>query len=184
MADFFEALDDDHVAFIERQPMFFTATAAADGRINLSPKGQDTFRVIDAKTCAYLDLTGSGNETAAHIKRDGRITIMFNSFDKKPLILRLYGRGRIAAAETPEYTKHIDRFADIPGARQIIFIDIDSIQTSCGYAVPEMDVVRVRDVLTKWSTAKGPEGLRDYRQEKNTKSIDGFDTGLVVPGSE
>jgi hypothetical protein len=178
MAEFFDSLTDEHIAFIARQPMFFVATAAAEGRINLSPKGQDTFRVIDLKTCAYLDLTGSGNETAAHLKRDGRITAMFNSFDKKPLILRLYGRGRVAAKGSADFAAHADKFEDIPGARQMIFIDIESVQTSCGYAVPEMTLTRPRPVLNQWAKAKGEEGLREYQKANNQISIDGFETGL------
>ncbi|WDI31668.1 pyridoxamine 5'-phosphate oxidase family protein [Hyphococcus flavus] len=180
MAEFFDRLQDDHKKFIANQPMFFVATAAADGRINLSPKGQDTFRVFSDTTCAYLDLTGSGNETAAHIKRDGRITVMFNSFDKKPLILRLYGRGRAVASGEETFVTHQAMFPELPGARQIIFIDIESVQTSCGYAVPEMSFVSERHVLRKWSTAKGEDGIRDYWREKNTTSIDGFETGLLV----
>ncbi|WP_425409391.1 pyridoxamine 5'-phosphate oxidase family protein [Hyphococcus sp.] len=182
MADFFDRLQDDHIAFIHRQPMFFVATAAADGRINLSPKGRDTFRVIDPAIGGYLDLTGSGNETAAHLKRDGRITFMFNSFDKKPLILRLYGRGRVAAKGSAEFEAHADKFPETPGARQIILIDIQSVQTSCGFAVPEMQLVSERDILTKWSLAKGEEGLRDYWAERNAKSIDGFETGMAPEG--
>ncbi len=184
MAAFFDRLNEKHIAFIERQPMFFVASAAAEGRINLSPKGMDTFRVIDAATVAYLDLTGSGNETAAHIKRDGRVTVMLNSFDKVPLILRLYGRGRVAAMGSAEFAAHKDRFPGLPGARQIIFIDIDSVQTSCGYAVPEMALVAERQVLAQSTLAKGEEGLRNYQREKNMKSIDGFETGLVVADHE
>lgn len=181
MAEFFDRLTDDHIEFIERQPMFFVATAAADGRINLSPKGLDTFCVIDQSTAAYLDLTGSGNETAAHINRDGRITVMFNSFDKKPLIMRLYGRGRVAGLGTPEFEVHRSRFAETPGARQIIFIDIESVQTSCGYAVPEMTLTRPRPILTRKLSALGEEGVREYQLERNRLSIDGFDTGLAPP---
>ncbi|MCK5747935.1 MAG: pyridoxamine 5'-phosphate oxidase family protein [Oricola sp.] len=179
MAAFFEELAEDHVAFIERQPIFFVATAASDGRINLSPKGQDSFRVLSPKRCAFLNLTGSGNETDAHLKRDGRITVMFNSFDKKPLILRLYGHGRSAPFGSPDFEETKPLFPDIPGARQIVFIDIESVQTSCGYAVPEMDLVRQRPVLNQWAQAAGPEKVAAYWREKNTKSIDGFDTELA-----
>jgi hypothetical protein len=178
MAAFFDALSDDHIAFIARQPIFFTATAAADGRINLSPKGQDSFRVIDPKTCAFLNLTGSGNETDAHLKRDGRITVMFNSFDKKPLILRIYGRGRCAPFGSPEFDEATSLFPDMPGARQIVFIGVESVQTSCGFAVPEMTLVRHRPTLNQWAQAAGPEKLAAYWREKNTRSIDGFETKI------
>lgn len=179
MAAFFDSLSDELIAFIERQPVFFVATAAADGRVNLSPKGQDCFRVLSPNACAFLNLTGSGNETDAHLKRDGRITVMFNSYDKKPLILRLYGRGRTAPSGSLAFEETISRFPDIPGARQIVFIDIESVQTSCGYAVPEMDLVRQRPVLNQWAQAAGPEKIAAYWREKNTKSIDGFDTTLA-----
>ena len=178
MAEFFDALTDDHIEFINAQPMFFVATAAADGRINLSPKGQDSFRVLSDNRCAFLNLTGSGNETDAHLKRDGRITVMFNSYDKKPLILRLYGRGHSAFTGSPDFEEHKSRFAELPGARQIVFIDVESVQTSCGFAVPEMDLVRQRPVLNQWAQAKGEEGLAEYWREKNVNSIDGFETKL------
>ena len=178
MAEFFDHLSEKLASFVEEQPMFFVATAASDARINLSPKGMDTFRVLDSKTCAYLDLTGSGNETAAHIKHDGRITIMFNSFTRNPMILRVYGKGRVAALGTPEFEAHIERFPKLAGTRQIIFIDIDSVQTSCGYAVPEMTLVGERDTLIRYSENKGEAFLAEYRREKNTESIDGLATGL------
>lgn len=178
MADFFTELDDKMIRFIDEQPMFFTATACAEGRINLSPKGMDTFRVIDPRTCAYLDATGSGNETAAHIRNDGRITIMFNSFTRNALILRLYGRGRVAGHNDSAFAAHVDRFPFLPGARQIIFIDIESIQTSCGYGVPEMTVERERQTLVKWAENKGPEGIEAYQADRNRTSIDGFETGI------
>lgn len=182
MAAFFDELNSEHIAFIQRQPMFFVATAAADGRINLSPKGQDSFRVISPNACAFLNLTGSGNETAAHLKRDGRITVMFNSYDKKPLIMRLYGRGHAAPAGSEEFEHSKSLFPDIPGARQIVFIGIDSVQTSCGFAVPEMELVRQRPVLNQWAEAAGPEKVAAYWREKNTKSIDGFDAEIPETG--
>lgn len=178
MADFFDELTDDHIAFIERQPMFFVATAAADGRINLSPKGDDSFRVLSPKRVAFLNLSGSGNETDAHLKRDGRITFMFNSFDKKPLILRIYGMGTSAPFGTPEFEAHKGRFPDIPGARQIIFADVGSVQTSCGFAVPEMTLVRQRPTLRQYAQSRGQEVLAEGWRKKNAKSIDGFDTVL------
>lgn len=178
MAEFFEELSEDHIAFIARQPIFFTATAAADGRINLSPKGDDTFRVLAPGRVAFMNLTGSGNETDAHLKRDGRITIMFNSFDKKPLILRIYGRGKTAPFGTPEFEENKAHFSEIPGARQIVFVDVESVQTSCGFAVPEMTLVRPRPVLRQFAQSRGPEFLAQNWRTKNAKSIDGFATDL------
>ncbi len=178
MAEFFDALTDDHIDFIKRQPMFFVATAAADGRINLSPKGDDAFRVLSPKRVAFLNLTGSGNETDAHLKRDGRITFMFNSFDRKPLILRIYGTGWSAPNGSPEYDEHINLFPAIPGARQIVFADVGSVQTSCGFAVPEMELVRQRPVLRRFTEAMGQDAIVENWRKKNAKSIDGFDTTL------
>ena len=174
MAQFFDSIPENLQRFIAAQPMFFVATAAKDARINLSPKGMDTFRILTPNLVAYLDLTGSGNETAAHLKHDGRITVMFNSFDAKPLILRLYGKGRAEPLSSDAFQQHKQAFPDIPGARQVIFIDVDSVQTSCGYAVPFMELKGERDVLVKWAEKKGDNGLAAYQKENNTVSIDGL----------
>lgn len=179
MADFFDKLEDKHIEFIREQPMFFVATAAEGARINLSPKGMDTFRVIDPSMCAYLDLTGSGNETAAHIKHDGRITFMFNSFGQLPLILRLYGQGRVAEQGSADWQHYARLFPEMHGARQLIFMDIDSVQTSCGYAVPKMEVIEERQMLTTWAERKSDAELDAYRQKNNMTSIDGLQTGLT-----
>ena len=178
MAAFFDQLEEDHISFIADQPLFFVASAAPDARINLSPKGMDCFRVLSPNRCAYLDVTGSGNETAAHIKADGRLTFMFNSFSQKPLILRLYGQGAVARIGSSEFETYTDQFPDIPGARQLIFMDIQSVQTSCGFAVPRMTLVEERPILRQWAEGKGPDGIAAYQQDRNAKSIDGLDTGL------
>lgn len=178
MADFFNHITDKHVDFLAEQPMFFTATACASGRINLSPKGNDSFRVLSPKLCGYLDMGGSGNETAAHIKNDGRITLMFNSFSRNPLIYRIYGKGRVVRPSHKEFAELRSQFpAELP-ARQIILIEVESTQTSCGYAVPIAEEMTSRDTLVKWVAQKGEEKIRAYEQENNVKSIDGFDTGL------
>ena len=178
MAEFFDDLSEDLISFIKEQPMFFVATAASEGRVNLSPKGMDSFRVLSPTTCGYVDLTGSGNETAAHIKADGRVTFMFNSYGQKPLILRLYGRGAVARIGTDAFKTYSDQFPDLPGTRQLILMNIESVQTSCGFAVPQMTMVEERQILTQWAKAKGPDAVAQYQQENNQKSIDGFDTGL------
>lgn len=180
MADLFDRLDDRMVEFINQQAVFFVATAAAAGRISLSPKGMDTLRVLDQSTVAYLDLTGSGNETAAHVTADGRVTIMLCSFDRRPLILRLYGRGAVVARGTPRWDELSPRFPAYAGARQIIVLHIDSVQTSCGYAVPVMEQVEPRDALLRWSRHQGEDGLRRYREQHNRSSID----GLPAPATE
>ncbi len=177
MAEFFESIPDKLAAFIAEQPVFFVATATVDSRVNLSPKGMDSFRVLGPNRVAYLDLTGSGNETAAHLQHDGRITVMFCSFTRNPLILRLYGRGTAIAPGDGEWDALAGQFPDYPGARQIISITVESVLTSCGYGVPEMDLVRARPTLAKWAEAKGKEGLDDYRRDNNTKSIDGLEIG-------
>lgn len=179
MARFYPALDARHLAFIAAQKIFFTATGTADSRLNLSPKGMDSLRVLSATRVAYLDLTGSGNETAAHLKHDGRMTLMWCSFDADPLILRLYGRGRAVRRRDPEWDALRRHFPELPGERQLVVLDIESLQTSCGYAVPRYDYQGERDTLARWAEKKGATGLLDYWREKNRVSIDGLATGLL-----
>jgi Pyridoxamine 5'-phosphate oxidase len=179
MARFYPALEEKHRAFIAAQRMFFTATGTADSRFNLSPKGMDSLRVLSDARVAYLDLTGSGNETAAHLAHDGRMTLMWCSFDDDPLILRLYGRGRVVRRQDPEWGELRRHFPTLPGERQIIVLDVESVQTSCGYAVPRYTYAGERDTLARWAEKKGPVGLLDYWREKNQISIDGLPTGLL-----
>jgi Pyridoxamine 5'-phosphate oxidase len=179
MARFYPALEDRHRDFIAAQKLFFTASGTADSRLNLSPKGMDSLRVIDAKRVAYLDLTGSGNETAAHLKHDGRLTLMWCSFDAEPLILRLYGRGRTVRRQDADWNELRRHFPALPGERQIIALDIESVQTSCGYAVPMYAYQGERDTLARWAEKKGVVGLLEYWREKNQVSIDGLPTGLL-----
>ncbi len=181
MAKRFPIIEPQHRAFIERQHLFFTASAASDGRVNVSPKGLDALRVIDERTVAYLDLTGSGNETAAHLKASDRLTIMFCAFEGAPLILRLYGRGRVLRRGSPAYEALLgEHFDPEPlGARQMVRLEIDLVQTSCGYGVPLFDYLGERPSLPRWAAAKGEAGLDAYRREKNTISLDGRPTGLL-----
>jgi len=162
-------------AFIEAQPLFFTASSplAQNGHVNLSPKGLDCLRVLSPTEVAYLDLTGSGNETAAHVTENGRITFMFCAFTGSPRILRLYGIGTVVLPGTPRWAAMAGGFPVYPGARQIIAAEITRVQTSCGYGVPLMEFSDQRDTLCRWSEATG-EALPLYRQEKNAKSIDGL----------
>lgn len=178
MAQFFPHLDDALKAFIAEQHLFFVATAPDEGRVNLSPKGMDTFRVLDDSTACYLDLTGSGNETAAHLRDNGRITVMWCSFGGTARIMRIFGRGRVARPGSAEFERLIGLFPDIPGVRQIMVIEIDEAQTSCGYAVPQYELVRERQTLVKWAEKQGDDGLRDYWARKNVRSIDGLPTGM------
>ncbi|WP_298238159.1 pyridoxamine 5'-phosphate oxidase family protein [uncultured Algibacter sp.] len=178
MSKFLPEISTALKTFIEAQQIFFVATAAAEGRINLSPKGLDTFRVIDSNKVIWLNLTGSGNETAAHLLKNDRMTIMFCSFEGKPLILRLYGNAKIYHDRDAKFQEYIHLFPEIAGTRQIVEMHVDSLQTSCGYAVPFMNFKEERQQLNSWAEKQGEERLQNYRKEKNSKSIDGFDTGL------
>jgi hypothetical protein len=181
MAKQFPHLEPEHREFIQRQRLFFTASAAATGRVNVSPKGLDALRVLGERAVVYLDRTGSGNETAAHLRVDGRLTLMFCAFEGPPRILRLYGRGRVIRHGSPEYTQLLAaefNNEEPRGARQLVWLDIELVQTSCGYGVPLFEYGGERPTLTKWAEAKGPEGLETYRRAKNARSIDGLPTGL------
>ncbi|MBX7482380.1 pyridoxamine 5'-phosphate oxidase family protein [Qipengyuania qiaonensis] len=175
MADFFDALNDKHIAMIGKQPVFFVATAAEDARINLSPKGYDAFRVIAPDRVAYLDLGGSGNETHAHLAADGRITIMFCNFDRPALILRIYGQGRAVLPQDAGWAELADRFELIPGTRQIFDIAVESVQTSCGWGVPFMDYREERHTLKKAHAQSDPQEWVAKMQTR-TQSIDGLPT--------
>lgn len=173
MAKFFDALTDAQIEFIRKQYVFFVATAPPKGRINLSPKGMDTFRVIDPHTVAYLDLTGSGIETAAHLNHDDRITFMFCSFDQTPLILRLYGTGDVIRPGDKEWEEVFQHFTPTPGQRQIIRARITSTQDSCGYGVPRYESPRERQTLRKFTEKFDPAELA-AKQAEQTTSIDGL----------
>ena len=179
MAKFYSDLDASLQNFIKEQKIFFTATAPQKGRINLSPKGIDTFRCIDNKTVAYLDLTGSGNETSAHLNKDNRMTIMFCSFSDNPLILRLYGQGKVIRPRDKQWQTFYSLFKPLPGERQIIVIEVDSAQTSCGFGVPVYEFKEERKTLIEWANKKGEQGIYEYWEAKNLKSIDGLPTKLL-----
>ena len=177
----FAQLDDKHRDFIGRQHIFFTASAAPDTRVNVSPRSTDTFRILGPNSVAYLDRTGSGNETSAHVKAGGRMTIMFCAFEGPPMILRLHGKGRILHRGSPDYARMLaDSFdgTEPPGARQIVVLDADLVVTSCGYGVPFFEYKRERPSLDNWANAKSEAELVAYRQQKNRVSLDGLPTGL------
>lgn len=180
MAKFFPAIDDDHAAFIKAQPMFFVATAPDEGRINLSPKGlEGCFAILGPNRVAFLNITGSGNETAAHLRQNGRITLMFCAFAGNPKILRLYGRGRAVHPRDAEWAELQGLFADHPAKRQVIVVEVDSVNTSCGFGVPLMDYVGQRPTLPDWANRKGEDGIRQYWRDRNAVSFDGLETGLL-----
>ena len=173
--EFTNALNDRHIEMIGKQSIFFIATAAADGRINLSPKGYDAFRVLSPQMVAYLDLGGSGNETHAHLLVDGRITIMFCNFDRPALILRIYGHGRAVLPQDGEWEALAAHFTLLPGTRQIFLIDVESVQTSCGWGVPFMTLERERETLQKAHAQMEPDAWVAKMQGR-TESIDGIAT--------
>ena len=175
MAKVIRALDDALIEWIGRQHVFFVASAPSDGgHVNLSPKGHDSLRVLDETTVAYLDLTGSGAETIAHTRENGRLTVMFCAFEGPPRILRLFGSGVAHPAGTARYAELAPLFPDLPGRRSIVVLDVDRIQTSCGYAVPFMEYRSERETLQQWARRKDDAELAGYWAEKNTESIDGL----------
>lgn len=176
----FAAMLPRHIEFIQKQRVFFVGTAplSSEGHVNISPKGYDSFRILSPTEVAYLDLTGSGNETSAHLKENGRITFMFVSFDEDPMILRLYGVGEVILPGSSEWDEIVHRFEILPGARQIIRAKISSVKTSCGFSAPYFKFIGERDTLQKWALQKGEQGLDEYRREKNAKSMDGIITPI------
>ena len=191
MADFFDALTDKQIAFVEKQPMFFVATAAADGRINLSPKGYDAFRVLGPNRVAYLDLGGSGNETHAHLAADGRITIMFCAFEQPALIFRIYGHGTAVLPQDEGWDELVSHFDLLPGTRQIFDIAVDNVQESCGWGVPFMEHKQDRATLQKAHKQPSEEEWL-AKVGGRTESIDGlpvrpttryFDEEIKVDGA-
>lgn len=161
--------------FIERQPVFFVATApsGSDGHVNVSPKGvAGTFTVVDDHTVAYLDITASGAETIAHLRDNGRITVMFCAFDGPPNIVRLHGRGRFVTIHDDEFAAWAPRFSELRGARAIIVVDVERVSDSCGFGVPLMEHTGERDLLPQFADRKGADGLADYRRDRNSRSID------------
>ena len=167
------------ISFISSQKVFFVSTAMETGRINLSPKGMDSFRVLDDNTVVWLNLTGSGNETAAHLRYNDRMTLMFCAFEGPPLILRLYGKAKAYHSRDQFWADHIGLFPEIPGSRQLIKVAIDLVQTSCGMGVPLMEYKGERGQLETWAAQLGEEGLRNYQEAKNTRSLDGLPSGIL-----
>ncbi|WP_165250038.1 pyridoxamine 5'-phosphate oxidase family protein [Paludisphaera soli] len=185
MGKTYPEIDERLAEFIARQHLFFVGTAptSLDGRLNISPKGLDTFRILGPTTVAYLDLTGSGVETIAHLRENGRMTILFCAFEGRPLILRLQGRGRVVEFADAEWSDIANRFPNTPGARAVIVLDIDRIADSCGFAVPLYEYQGERTQLVDFARKQGAEGLEVYRRRKNSRSIDGL-PGLAMGGAQ
>jgi hypothetical protein len=183
MAKQFEALNSDLRDFIQRQNIFFVSSATVDSRVNISPREISALRIIDDHSVIYLDRTGSGNETAAHMLADGRLTIMFCSFSGPPQIMRLYGTGTSVGWENPEFEELISKYyggVTPLGTRQIIRLEFDLVQTSCGYGVPLFDYKGERAAIENWHDNKGPDGIQSYWEQKNLSSMDGLPTGLKL----
>jgi hypothetical protein len=185
MGKVYEQLDESQIRFIGRQHVFFVGTApdSPDGHLNISPKGLHTFRILGPKSVAYLDLTGSGIETVAHLRQNGRITIMFCAFEGPPMILRLYGRGRVVEPGDPEWDGLIAGFPEYPGARSVVVVDLERVADSCGFAVPLYEYRGDRSQLIDYANKKGPEGLERNKAQQNRASIDGI-AGLRSAGGE
>jgi hypothetical protein len=172
-------ITDKLVEFIENQKIFFVGTATADSKVNISPKGMDSLRVLGKNRVIWLNVTGSGNETAAHVQEHPRMTIMFAAFDGTPLILRLYGVAKVIHKNDPQWSELFPLFTPLPGARQIFDLKVELVQTSCGMAVPLFDQLGDRELLKDWASKKGDAGLQDYWSEKNQLSLDGKPTNIV-----
>ena len=182
MGKFNDFIADQHREFIEAQHLFFVSTApiSAEGHINLSPKGLDSFRVLSSTRVAYMDIVGSGSETSAHLLENGRISSMFCAFGGPPNILRLYGKGFTVLPGDPAWNDLSAHFTILPSTRQIIAADITKVQTSCGFGVPFYEYTGERDHAHKWAEKKGPEGLEQYKKDKNLTSLDGLPTALAL----
>ena len=178
MGQQYSEISDKLKQFIEEQKIFFVATATADSRVNVSPKGMDSLRVLDKNRVVWLNVTGSGNETAAHVQENPRMTIMFAAFEGKPMILRLYGEARAIHKNDTKWHELFSLFDLKPGARQIFDLTVDLVQTSCGMAVPFFDYREEREQLHDWAVKKGEDGIKDYWLEKNQLSLDGKPTHI------
>lgn len=184
MAQRYPELSDTHIQFIARQRIFFVGTATAESRVNVSPKGMDSLRVLSPRRVAWLNVTGSGNETSAHVQQDHRMTLMFCAFDGLPFILRLYGTATVVHQGDAAWRELVSLFPPLPGARQIFDVTLDLVQTSCGMAVPYLSYAGDRELLNEWAAKKGKEGLRQYWKKKNQLSLDGIPTNIVTKRGE
>lgn len=179
MAQQYPELSEKHQQFIEKQNLFFVGTATTDSRVNISPKGMDSFRVLSKTKVAWLNMTGSGNETAAHVQEDARMTIMFTAFEGDPMILRLYGQAEVIHQNDAKWNEYYSLFKAMPGARQIFELSLDLVQTSCGMAVPYYNYIDEREQLNNWAIKQGEQGIQEYWQLKNQQSLDGVATHIM-----
>jgi len=179
MGQQYSELSEKHQQFIEKQKLFFVGTATADSRVNISPKGMDSFRVLNSNKVVWLNMTGSGNETAAHVQQDERMTIMFTAFEGDPMILRLYGSADVIHQNDTKWSEYYALFKPTAGARQIFELSLDLVQTSCGFAVPYYEYIGERELLSKWAKKQGEDGIKKYWEKKNKQSLDGVATHIM-----
>lgn len=175
----YSEIPDKLKQFIEEQKVFFVGTATTDGRINISPKGMDSLRILDANRVLWLSVTGSGNETSAHVQESPRMTIMFAALEGNPMILRLYGSARVIHKKDSDWKDKVTLFGPLPGARQIFDMTVDLVRTSCGMGVPFYEYAGEREQLNEWANKKGEEGIKEYWRDKNQESIDGKKTHII-----
>lgn len=175
----YNELSNKDIQFISRQKIFFVGTATADSRVNISPKGMDSLRVLSESRIIWLNVTGSGNETSAHVQQNPRMTIMFSAFEGEPLIMRLYGSAKVVHKNDAEWEELFGMFKPLPGARQIFDLSIDLVQSSCGMAVPYFNYIGERELLSDWAVKKSEDELKSYWAEKNQQSIDGIPTHII-----
>jgi len=180
MSQKYSSLSEQLITFIEEQKIFFIGTATADSRVNISPKGMDSLRITGKNTVIWLNVTGSGNETSAHVQINPRMTIMFTAFEGKPLILRLYGNAKVIHKNDTQWDRLYSLFKPTTGARQIFELDIDLVQTSCGMSVPLLDYVEERELLTNWADKKEEDAIKEYWLDNNQLSIDGIATNIAA----
>jgi len=179
MGQRFTEISEKLKQFIEKQKIFFVGTATADSRVNISPKGMDSLRVLSKNRVVWLNVTGSGNETSAHIQENSRMTVMFTAFEGKPMILRLYGKARVIHQYDSEWGELLSLFNNTPGSRQVFDLEVDLVQTSCGMAVPLLDYVEERDQLKNWANKLGEKGVTAYWMKNNQVSLDGKSTNII-----
>lgn len=175
----YSEIPDKLKQFIEDQKIFFVGTATTDSRINVSPKGMDSLRILNTSRVVWLNVTGSGNETSAHIQENSRMTLMFAAFEGNPMILRIYGNARVIHKNDPEWKELYSLFRPLPGARQIFDLTVELVQTSCGMGVPFYDYAGEREQLNEWANKKGKDGIKAYWEEKNQESLDGKPSHIV-----
>ncbi len=175
----FKSISDELMKFISNQKMYFVGTAGDSGKVNISPKGMDSLKVLNENRVIWLNVTGSSNETSAHVQENPRMTLMFCSLEGNPMILRLYGNATVVHKNDSEWEKLRKLLPELPGARQIFDLDVELVQTSCGMSVPLYDYIEDRELLKEWAVKKGAQGIQEYWERNNQVSLDGKLTNIM-----